>query len=183
MRREIMTLAARIGGAILLFVALCALTPGMTRAASPATPTAEAKHCVVVIAPRTAEDRAAHRSSQVKHQGCFATQEEKEAALTAWFGPQRPAATYLLIRFWRDADQGGGPPLELFSETGCDGYYSANLADWGWDDIASSAEPHCGRAMRLWENPGLTGASLYMGSYFNYLGALNDAVSSWETAN
>jgi len=175
-------MVTRLSGVLALLVALCAMALGMATPTSAAIP-AEAKYCAGMIAPLTAEDKANGRLSQVKHQGCFATQGEKEAALTAWFGPQRSAGTYLLIRFWRDADQGGGTPLELFSETGCDGYYSANLADWGWDDIASSAEPHCGRAMRLWENPGLTGASLYMGSYLNYLGALNDAVSSWKTAN
>ncbi len=121
-----MTLAARIGGAILLFVALCALTPGMTRAASPTTPTAEAKHCVVVIAPRTAADRAAHRSSQVKQQGCFATKEEKDIALATWAGPAGTQSQYLLIRFWRDVNQGGGGPLEIFSDTGCAGDYGTD---------------------------------------------------------
>lgn len=184
MRREIMTLAARVGGAILLFVALCALTPGMTRAASPATPTAEAKHCAVIIAPRTAEDRAAHRSSQVKKQGCFATKEEKDTALATWAGPAGTQSQYLLIRFWKDVNQGGGGPLEIFSDTGCAGDYGTDyLGDYGWSDIASSAEPYCGRTMNLWENAYQTGASLYMDSYISNLGALNDRVTSWDTAN
>lgn len=174
-------MVTRVGGVFVLLMALCMLTLGMAKPTSAAD--TEAKYCAGVIAPLAAEDKANGRMSPIKHQGCFATQGEKEAALAAWFGPQQLESTYLLVRFWIDADAGGGSPLELFSATGCEGYYAANLGDWGWDNIASSAEPHCGRAIRLWENPSLTGASLYMGSYLNYLGALNDAVSSWETAN
>lgn len=166
-----------------LLTALCAMTLGMVSPASADTSLDEGKYCVAVIAPRTAEDKAAGRSSRIERQGCFATQEEKEAVLTAWFGPQSLQSTYLLIRFWRDENQGGGAPLEFFSADGCAGDYGTNLSDVGWDEVASSAEPHCGRTMYLWEHPNQSGASLYLGSYIANFGALNDEISSWDTAN
>jgi hypothetical protein len=92
----------------------------------------------------------------------------------------------LLLRFWVDIDRGGGGPLEFFSSTGCGGYYAVgDLGVWGWDNIASSAEPYCGRAFNLYEGyyQDHSLAVRYMDSYISYLGALNDAVSSWDTAN
>jgi len=37
--------------------------------------------------------------------------------------------------------------------------------------------------MNLWENAYQTGASLHTDSYISNLGALNDRVTSWDTAN
>lgn len=176
------TMVTRLGGMIVLLAVLCTMTPGMASTVSAKTLPPESKYCVAVIAPRTAEDKAAGRSSRIERQDRFATQEEKESVLTAWFGPQSLRNTYLLIRFWQDADAVGAP-LEIFSDSGCAGDYGTNLGDYGWDEVASSAEPHCGRTMNLWEHPNQGGASLYLGSYISNFGALNDEISSWDTAN
>lgn len=142
-------------------------------------------YCATVLAGGTA-DKVAGRASAVLRRGCFATAQDKDAAVTSWKGAS-PTSLYLLMKLYCDADRGGGSE-EFYSNVGCGGYYSYDdLGTLGWDNIASSAEPYCGRTFYLYENTYQNrfaqGAVRYMDAYINYLGALNDAVSSWDTAN
>jgi hypothetical protein len=140
---------------------------------------------VVVIAAGTAEDRAAKRPSKVLKQECFATVGEKNEALEGLSGEFGTQSLYLLLKLW-DYTWRGGASYELYSPSGCGGYYNIpDLGTSGWDNAAESAEPFCGRTFRLFENPWLDySAAVRPLDYFvPDLGALNNNVSSLETSN
>lgn len=142
--------------------------------------TQDKNYCVAVIAPRV----AAETVSRVLRQDCFATAEAKSLAIMQWQGELGVSSLYLLIRFWEHAYRGGAV-MEYFSASGCNGgaYGVPDMSVDGWDNVASSVEGYCGRNYWVFENPNYDfgGATRGVYGYIDYLGALNDQISSWST--
>ncbi len=78
-----------------------------------------------------------------------------------------------------DINYGGG--YYLLSGTGC-GATISNLANYGWNDRASSFKSFNGCLTSIWKNSGFTGTQLGYATNKSSFGSMNDQASSWATA-
>lgn len=171
---------ARITFGVLLLTSLFGVAVS-TAGAVPALPIATTPAYRATLLATGTADKVTSTPSTVLKQACFTTKAEKEQAVQSW--SLRASSLSLLPRLWVDVDRGGSVQ-EFYSDSGCGGYYAYyDLTATGFNDVASSAEPYCGRTFYLYEDAYLGGAVRYMDAYISNLGALNDRVSSWETAN
>lgn len=145
-------------------------------------PAAAASHCAALIAPRTPADVAARRPSPVLKRGCFATLQERDAALEEWGRAAGVVPNDLadLFGIWDNSNFGGNSYIWA-SPSGCGASYQVDdLAAYGWDNRARSAAAYCGRTAWLYRDTYEQGPSLPISGGQGDLGSLDDQASSWN---
>lgn len=130
---------------------------------------ADGEFCRITLAP--IPPSADTTQSEVLDVECFDSAEEMGSTDSG----------YLLLELYSGTSYSGSI-IQFTSASSCSGDYGYNdFNDLGWNDIASSAKPFCGRTISLWEHTYQAGARLTFSTDQSGLGVLNNASSSWDT--